>query len=82
MDICTLILPLAITCDSILSFKNGIISYSPDMVSPFVLGTVAAHDCDEGFSLVGIRMRVCEIGNGTTGIWSGVSPYCEGELMI
>ena len=72
-------LSLAITCDKIF-LENGSITFSPDMESPYVFGTEAAHACDEGFSLVGAAIRICMSENGTTGVWGGVPSSCEREL--
>ena len=45
-----------------------------------MFGTLASHDCNEGFALVGALIRICTSENGTTGVWSGDPSACEGKL--
>ena len=73
--------PLAIACDQIF-LRNGSISFSPDMESPYIFGTEAAHACNHGFSLVGAATRTCTNENGNIGVWSGDPSTCEREFYI
>ena len=38
---------------------NGEIFYAPDTEQPFDIGTVALHECNSGFTLVGPEARTC-----------------------
>lgn len=43
------------------------------------VGVVANYSCDNGYILVGDVNRRCEdMNRGTSGIWSGSMPECEG----
>ena len=68
-----------IECPS-LSLTNGIITYfAVDTIPDIVIGTVATHTCDAGFTLVGDVTRNCEEDNqaDTVGVWSGSPPSCD-----
>ena len=61
-------------CPDLDLLVSGVISYAPDMTSPFRdIGTVATHICDDGFVLVGVGTRECQVG----GMWSESPPTCE-----
>ena len=71
----------AITCQSLGTFANGQIAYSPDTIAPHNFGTVATFTCNTGFRLSGDMMRTCGgDGSSQSGEWSGSSPVCVGEL--
>ena len=55
------------------------ITYSPDTEQPFDLGTVASHECDPGFALVGPMSRTCmEDSPGlVVGVFSETAPTCD-----
>ena len=63
---------------------GGTITYSPDTIADFDLGTSATHECNDGFILRGNVIRVCEEGapGSTVGIWSGTPPVCEREYLV
>ena len=37
----------------------------------------AQYECDEGFAVVGLMVRVCQ----ADGQWSGNEPHCEGTII-
>ncbi len=65
-----------------LSVGNGSLGYSPDAEAfPFEFSTVAMYYCDDGYYLVGNRVRTCG-GEGYTldsGLWNGTESDCLGE---
>ena len=73
-----------IQCPSLPSIVGGTITYSPDTIADFDLGTSATHECNDGFILRGNVIRVCEEGapGSTVGIWSGTPPVCEREYLL
>ena len=73
----------AITCESLDSFANGVITYRTDRTSPFDFGTTATYSCNEGYYLEGEDVRTCvEDVSGLNGIWSGSTPRCTGRYSI
>ncbi len=63
----------ALECLPLPLIPNGNITYSPDMIADYDVGTVATHTCNEGFTLVaGSENRTCLVG----GRWSGFTPVC------
>ena len=58
---------------------NGEISYSLDTEQPFDLDTVAFHECDPGFALVGPENRTCVEDDPelVVGIFTEGPPTCE-----
>ena len=71
-----------ITCETLGSFVNGIITYRTDRTSPFDFGTTATYSCNEGYYLVGEDVRTCvEDVSGVNGIWSGSTPRCAGRYI-
>ena len=72
----------AITCESLGSFANGVITYRTDRTSPFDSGTTATYSCYEGYYLEGEDVRTCvEDVSGVNGIWSGSTPRCAGKYL-
>ena len=55
---------------------NGEISYAPDTEQPFDLGTVAYHECNPSFALVGPRNRTC-VEDNLVGVFTESAPTCE-----
>ncbi len=52
---------------------NGVITYGPDMIADYDVGTVATHTCNEGFvRVIGSENRTCLVGSR----WSGFTPAC------
>lgn len=64
-------LPTVFTCDSLDDPINGQV-----FVAGFEVGDTATYICDDGYTLQGERMRVCQ----SNGQWSGRPPICNGEL--
>ena len=75
--------PAAITCSSLLGPDNGQVTYSTDTTSPFDIGTMATYSCNTGFGLSGgDATRSCGgDGSSPNGIWSGMSPTCQGMYV-
>ena len=60
-------------CSALAPIPNGVITYGPDMIADYDVGTVATHTCNEGFILsVGSPARVCLVSRR----WSGFTPVC------
>ncbi len=65
----------AVECSALPSIPNGAITYGPDTIADFDVGTMATHTCNDGFVLVGSETRECLVG----GRWSGLfAPTCRG----
>ena len=76
----TCVLNSAITCESLGSFGNGVITYRTDRMSPFDFGTTATYSCNEGYYLEGEDVRTCvEDVSRLNGIWSDSTPRCAGR---
>ena len=73
---------LAVSCSALDPIVNGVITYSSDTTDPFEHGTAAVHSCNDGYSLEGNLVRICE-GDGTSviGAWSGAPPICTGNVI-
>ncbi len=72
--VCSLYISFTAQCPALAPIPNGAITYGPDMIPDFDVGTVATHSCDPGFRLSEFETRVCL----DTGIWSGLIPVCQG----
>ncbi len=65
-----------------MTITNGVITYAPDIIPNYDLGTEATYDCDAGFvldlSLGGSEMRTCfdDLDNNAEGVFSGQAPAC------
>ncbi len=68
----------AVECPALAPIPNGAITYGPDMIPDFNVGTLATHSCDSSFFLTaGSDTQVCL----DTGRWSGrVSRYVRFSL--
>ena len=55
------------------------ITYAADTMSGFEIGTVATHNCNAGFALVGDMTRTCMDDDQAdiVGVWSRSAPTCE-----
>ena len=60
-------------CPPLTLIPNGMITYAPDTVPDYSVGTMATYVCDEGFNLVGNMVREC-LSDGT---FSGIDPVCS-----
>ena len=69
-------------CPELPAIINGMISYSPDMMAPYSVDTVATYTCNDGYVLTGgIEMRTCrDNGDGTGGSFDGTAPTCERKV--
>ncbi len=65
----------AALCRALPAIDNGRVQYSPDFIPDFNVGTEATYTCNFGFRLIGQMVLECE----ETGLWSDVSPSCEGK---
>ncbi len=61
-------------CSALPPLLNGAITYAPDMIADYDVGTVATYSCDPGFRLSGFETRQCLRG----AIWSNLVPMCIG----
>ncbi len=67
---------------------NGTISYSPNTVPNYSLGTSATYSCNEGFFLEVMdgssKIRTCEDDNNNDaeGEWSNIAPACVRKLLM
>ena len=69
-----------ITCPALMNPNNGVITFTPGADNSNIgLGSVVSYSCNLGYVLVGQTTRVCQ-SSGTTGVWSGSQPTCEGKL--
>ncbi len=67
-----------VRCFTLASIPNGAITYGPDMIPDYDVGTVATHSCNPGFRLLGSETRECL----ASGIWSGLIPVCLRYVYI
>ncbi len=57
-------------------------SSTSDENGNYAFNTMANHNCDTGFVLVGSNTRTCTVdGSSTTGVFDGEAAFCERELM-
>ena len=71
----------AIECEPLPVIANGVITYAPDSVSNYGLGTTATYSCNAGFSLdlsAGSETRTCvdDDDNDAEGVFNGQAPTC------
>ncbi len=72
----------AVQCSPLLAITNGVITYAPDTIPNYDLGTVATYECNSGFvldlSLGGSMTRTCfdDLDNDAEGVFSGQAPRC------
>ena len=55
-----------IQCPSLSNPLNGVVQ---------VNNREAVYTCSEGYRMVGVERRLCQLG----GVWSGQPPTCDGE---
>ena len=75
------IIHTAIECEPLPAIANGAITYAPDSVPNYSLGTTATYSCNAGFSLdlsAGSDTRTCvdDGDNGAEGVFTGQAPTC------
>ena len=71
----------AIECEPLPVIANGAITYEPDSVSNYSLGTTATYSCNTGFSLdlsTGSETRTCvdDGDNDAEGVFNSQAPTC------
>ncbi len=66
------ILPTA-QCPPLPEIANGVISYFPDNIPDYDVGTTATYMCEDGFSLSGDVTRDCQSDR----TFSGMEPICS-----
>ena len=71
----------AIECEPLPVIANGVITYAPNSVSNYSLGTTATYSCTTGFSLdlsAGSETRICidDSDNDVEGVFNGQAPTC------
>ncbi len=64
-------------CPALEPISNGVITYTPDIMADYDMGTLALYSCDFGFILVGSESRLCVSG----GIWAGQPPECQCKIV-
>ena len=75
------IIHTAIECEPLPVIANGVITYTPDRVPNYNLGTTATYSCNTGFSLdlsAGSETRTCvdDGDNDAEGVFTGQAPTC------
>ena len=63
-------------CPELPAIVNGFITYDPDMTPDSDIGTIAVHQCNPKFMLVGVMFRNCTVGIDGTGEWTEEPPTC------
>ena len=71
----------AIECEPLPAIANGVITYAPDSISNYSLGTTATYSCNVGLSLdlsAGSETRTCvdDGDNDAEGVFDGQAPTC------
>lgn len=66
-------------CSELPQIENGTITYAPDEMPDFDLGTKAVYQCDVDFSLdlIGNMTRECVEGEDGEGVFDGEEPICR-----
>ena len=70
------------SCPPLSNPTNGIVTFSmtANANNNYQSGTVATHECNDQFSLVGVVTRTCMDGDGSgTGVWTDSEPTCQGK---
>lgn len=76
--VCLFVYPICtVFCEDLPELQNGSISYDQSD-SPRPLDTVATHECNDGFELIGVEIRVCS----ENGQFSGTAPTCECKNLL
>ena len=75
------IIHTAIECETLQTVANGVITYAPDSVPNYSLGTIATYSCNVEFSLdlsAGSETRTCidDGDNDAEGVFDGQAPTC------
>lgn len=73
---------MLITCPDLDISENGLITYEPDL-GISLNGTLATHECNQGFGIIGSRTRVCLIDfiNLNTS-WTGDATTCSSMCIF
>ena len=70
-----------VVCGKLPLLENGRVVYIPGGHS-LTHGTLAVHDCDEGFVLNGNPIRMCVAGGSIfQGVWTSHARLCQSEFM-
>ena len=64
-------------CPTLSSPENGQV-----MVNTHTVGGVATYTCNNGYTLTGASMRMCEEDSGVIGQWSPEELTCPRKLMV
>ena len=65
-------------CTSLPPIPNGVITYDPDTISPYIFGTTALFSCNDGYYLSESSDRTCT-GSESASFWDGSTPECLGK---
>ncbi len=72
-----------IRCQQLTHLTNGEVSVSIGTLGVNLgVGAVATYSCSNGYGLVGQVTRTCVSDGGSSGIWSGSEPTCEGLSSV
>ena len=64
-------------CPTLSNPENGQV-----MVNAHAVGSVATYTCNNGYTLTGASMRMCEEDNGVIGQWTLQPPTCPRKLIV
>ena len=64
-------------CPTLSSPENGQV-----MVNTHTVGGVATYTCNNGYTLTGVSMRMCEEDSGVNGQWTLQPPTCPRKLIV
>ncbi len=68
-----------IRCQQLTEPTNGEVSVSTGTHGVNLgVGALTTYSCSNGYGLVGQATRTCVSDGGSSGIWSGSEPTCEG----
>ena len=56
---------------------NGFITYAPDNVADYDIGTNATYQCNHGYIIVGVMTRECVQVSVDIAAFNGVVPVCQ-----
>ena len=64
------------TCFDLPRLMNGDIAYTAGLADSRPINTIATFTCDNGYTLTGGSVRVCQ----NDGTWDGITPTCQCEF--
>ena len=73
VDVMCAAISTKIQCSMLSAPANGVVSFSGEELG---VGIIANFSSDPGFIIVGNTTVTYDVVSGTTGNWSGSTPYC------